>query len=256
MTLYKLILAYDGTEFRGFQRLAGGRRTVQAELERVLRRMGWTEPSIRAAGRTDAGVHARGQVVSFDLEWRRPTERLKQALNAALPDDVAVVAVETAPEGFHPRFSASRRRYRYTLRLAPDRDPLRDRYEWRVWPPPDTAGLNELAGQVVGRRDFGAFGRSPSGTANTVRQVFHSAWEAGPDGEREFVIEADAFLYHMVRRLVGAMIQVSRGRRSPEEFLASVEDPRRRWQGGLAPARGLCLEAVRYDGNEGIEGSC
>ncbi|HEX9680936.1 MAG TPA: tRNA pseudouridine(38-40) synthase TruA [Anaerolineales bacterium] len=256
MTLYKSILAYDGTDFRGFQRLSADRRTVQAEVESALRRLGWTESSLRAAGRTDAGVHARGQVVSFKLDWGRPAERLKQALNAALPGDIAVLAVDTAPEGFHPRFSANRRRYRYTLRLAPDRDPLRDRYGWQVWPPPDPARLDELGGRVAGRRDFGAFGRSPSGTANTVRQVFLSDWQPGPDGEREFVIEADAFLYHMVRRIVGAMVQVGRGRRSPEEFQASVEDPRRRWQGGLAPARGLCLDAVLYDGQEGIEGSC
>jgi tRNA pseudouridine38-40 synthase len=256
VTLYQSILAYDGTDFLGFQRLAGSKRTVQAEVEAALRRLGWRERSLRAAGRTDAGVHARGQVVSFDLDWSRPAERLQQALNASLPADIAVRSVEPAPPGFHPRFSAQRRRYNYRLLISAERDPLRDRYCWNVWPAPDVGRLEELAGLISGRRDFGAFGRSPAGTANTVRQVFHAGWTPAPDGERVFRIEADAFLFHMVRRLVGAMVQVGRGRRGPEEFQLSIQDPRRRWQGGLAPARGLCLEAVVYGRSEGNEDSC
>ncbi|MEX0789075.1 MAG: tRNA pseudouridine(38-40) synthase TruA [Anaerolineales bacterium] len=246
MTHYQLILAYDGTDFHGFQRLAGGRRTVQGELERALRRLGWSEKSVRAAGRTDAGVHARGQVVAFELDWGRPPERLQQALNAALPQDMAVVSAELAAAGFHPRFSARRRRYRYTLRLAPERDPLRDRYAWQIWPAPDLGPLKELARIVAGRRDFGAFGRAPAGATHSVREVFRAEWEPGPGAEWEFVIEADAFLYHMVRRLVGAMVHVARGRRSPAEFREALQDPQRRWAAGLAPARGLCLEAVFY----------
>ena len=246
MSYYQLILAYDGTDFRGFQRLAGGSRTVQGELERALRRLGWSEKSVRAAGRTDAGVHARGQVVAFEMDWGRPPERLGQALNAALPGDIAVHAVELAADGFHPRFSARRRRYRYTVRLASERDPLRDRYVWQIWPAPDPGRWKDLARSVTGRWDFGAFGRAPAGATHTVREVFRAEWEPGLGTEWEFVIEADAFLYHMVRRLVGAMVQVARGRRTPAEFAESLQNPQRRWAGGLAPARGLCLEAVLY----------
>jgi tRNA pseudouridine38-40 synthase len=246
METYKSIIAYDGTDFHGFQRQREGLRTVQSELELALRSLGWQEKSITAAGRTDVGVHARGQVIAYPLGWKHEVERLTQALNAHLPSDIAVVHTEVAGQGFHPRFSARRRRYRYTLIAMPVRDPLRERFAWRIWPEPDLEVMAAVAQALVASHDFAAFGRAPIPNGTTVRRVFMAEWQR--DGEvLTFDIEADAFLYRMVRRLVAAMVEVGSKRRTLPEILALLEDPSRRWQGPIAPAKGLCLDAVCYE---------
>lgn len=217
MTVYKSIIAYDGTDFHGLQRLPDGRRTVQGVFEEALRELGWQGSSLRAAGRTDAGVHARGQVVDYDLSWRHDPATLTQALNAHLPGDVAVRETEPAPAGFHPRFSARRRRYHYRLVGAPQRDPLRERYAWRVWPEPDVALMREAARGLVGKHDFAAFGKAPISGGHTVRTVYLAEWE--PEAESlVFRIEANAFLYRMVRRVVAALLEVGCRRRDASEF--------------------------------------
>src|SRR3990172_6621761 len=133
MARYKLILAYDGAAFSGMQRQANG-RSVQAVVEDSLRPLGWRDKSILVAGRTDAGVHARGQVIAFDMDWARSPESLLNALNAGLPKDVAGQRVNLAADDFHPRHDAKARRYEYRLFCQPQRDPLRERMAWRVWP--------------------------------------------------------------------------------------------------------------------------
>jgi len=246
MATYKAIIAYDGTDFEGFQRLGPGRRTVQGVLEQALAKLGWQGTSILAAGRTDAGVHARGQVVSFDLEWKHGIEVLGVALNAHLPGDVSVGRVTLAGPGFHPRFSARWRRYRYSLLSAPVRDPLAERYAWRVWPAPDLAPMQAAATMALGEHDFGAFGAAPITGGHTRRQVRLARWM----GEREgaaFEIEANAFLHRMVRRIVAVMVEVGRGDLAASQVEWLIEHPDRSWAGKVAPARGLCLEAVVYD---------
>ncbi len=245
MASYQSIVAYDGTDFQGFQRLGGARRTVQAVLETALRELGWQGSSLLAAGRTDAGVHARGQVIAFDLDWRHDPGLLDVALNAHLPADVAVRETRPAAAGFHPRFSARSRRYRYSLRCAAGRDPLLDRTAWRVWPAPDVIRMAGAAARLLGEHDFGAFGRSPTPGGHTRRRVARSEWlESGP--ALSYEIEADAFLYRMVRRLVSGMVAVGEGRLEPTAFEGFLERPETPWVGKLAPARGLCLEAVEY----------
>jgi len=249
MELYKSIIAYDGTEFHGFQRQAQGIRTVQSVVEDALGNVGWQGRSIMAAGRTDAGVHARGQVIAFELAWQHEAMRLTQALNANLPSDVAVRQTDVAPPGFHPRFSAQRRCYRYTLITSPVRDPLGERYAWRIWPEPNLEAMEAVAATLIGRRDFAAFGRAPIADGHTVRQVFQAQWQQ----ELKilvFEIEADAFLFHMVRRLVAGMIDVGVGRLSAHDLQALLDDPQLRWKGQVAAAQGLCLEAVSYDERE------
>lgn len=245
MTIYKLTLAYDGTEFEGFQRLAGPRRTVQGVLETGLRRLGWRGGSIRAAGRTDSGVHARGQVVDLELDWPHGLERLVIALNAHLPRDMAVVAAEVAPPGFHPRFSARCRCYRYRLLCSPHRDPLQERFAWRIWPEPDFEAMQGAARLLVGERDFGSFGTSPVPGGHTVRRVLRAEWQR-QGAVWEFEIAANAFLHRMVRRIVSALVDVGTGRRTVAAFEAALANPIRPWQGMIAPARGLCLESVSY----------
>jgi tRNA pseudouridine38-40 synthase len=246
MATYKSIIAYDGTDFQGFQRQAEGLRTVQGVIENALHDLGWRERSITAAGRTDAGVHARGQVIAFALDWRHEINSLSRALNANLPPDVAVRQTEVAPQGFHPRFSAQVRRYSYTVICAPVRDPLRERFAWRIWPEPELEAMEAAAIMLVGRYDFAAFGQAPSRDGHTIREVFRAHWSRKRDVIM-FEIEANAFLHHMVRRLVGAMIEVGSDRVNANEIRALLVDPKLRWEGRIAAAQGLCLEKVIYE---------
>jgi tRNA pseudouridine38-40 synthase len=252
MAAYQSIIAYDGTDFAGFQRQAM-RRTVQGVLEQALRRLGWTERSLRAAGRTDTGVHARGQVIAFHLGWKRSSADLTAALNAHLPPEVSVKQTRPASDGFHPRYSALRRCYSYAVVAAPTRDPLVERFAWRVWPAPDAAAIQAACRLLVGEHDFRAFGPAPRKDGNTRRTVWRSEWQA-VEAAWVYRIEGDAFLYRMVRRIVSALISVGRRELSAEALASLLDDPARRWQGSIAPAHGLCLEAVIYNESDGQSG--
>jgi tRNA pseudouridine38-40 synthase len=241
--LYKGILSYNGTEFAGFQRQAEA-RTVQAEFEAALRQLGWSGRSIYAAGRTDAGVHARGQVVSFRLAWDHSEGDLVRALNYYLPQDMAVNSVETAEEDFHPRFKATKRRYRYHVICQPVRDPIREKFAWRVWPEPERERMNLAAQSLIGSHDFAAFGSPTSESGVTVREVFSAIWrETG--GEYQFDITANAFLYHMVRRTTLALVMIGQGE-APVELITESLKSGKLPMNGLAPAQGLVLEEVSY----------
>ncbi|MFQ5616539.1 MAG: tRNA pseudouridine(38-40) synthase TruA [Anaerolineales bacterium] len=243
MARYQAVLAYDGTLFNGFQRQAEG-RTVQGEVETALRRIGWKGSSILAAGRTDSGVHALGQVIAFDLDWTHPPDALLRAINANLPADVAVRKVKPTLGGFHPRFDAVARRYRYRIFFQPVRDPLRERYVWRVWPPMDLDRLHRAASQLIGEYDFRAFGTPPRPGGGTVRTIYEAVWVQDRD-TFVFEIEANAFLYRMVRRIV--QLQVEIGQRKPVERVTQFltgELPG--MVQGLAPPHGLALIMVRY----------
>lgn len=246
MARYKLTLAYDGAAFYGSQRQAR-RRTVQAELEKAVRRLGWRGSSIVLAGRTDAGVHAAGQVAAVDLDWAHGEESLRDAVNATLPPEVVVTAVQAAGVDFHPRFDAVSRRYRYDMRCAPLRHPLDDRFVWRVWPAVEPAALNRAARLVLGTHDFGAFGSAARKGGSTVRTVEASAWS--PAGHVvSYEIVADGFLYRMVRRLVFLQVAVAQGKCS-EQALGEALCTGRRVKGlpaGTAPADGLKLMEVKY----------
>jgi len=250
MARYQIILAYDGTGFLGSQRQASS-RTAQSELEKALRKLGWHGKTIYLAGRTDTGTHASGQVASFDLDWGHGTEKMQTALNAHLPRDMAVREVKAVAASFHPRFDASARRYRYRLFCANVRDPLRERYAWRVWPA--VTDLTPLAGIWPGRHDFAAFGTSPRSGGSTVRTVISASWRQQGD-EWIFEILADAFLYRMVRRLVYAQVAAGQGRLSAETLALALDqhpDIRNNAQtqipASLAPACGLTLVEVCYD---------
>ncbi len=252
MERYQIILAYDGTGFRGSQRQTAsghGRainfRTVQGELEKALRELGWQGKSILLAGRTDTGVHASGQVAAFDLEWSHGLDALRNALNDHLPADMAVSAAKPTPAGFHPRFDAVSRHYRYRLFCQGVRDPLRERYAWRVWPP--VADLTPLARIWPGMHDFAAFGSPPWRGGSTLRTVMAAEWKE-QDGEWIFEIQADAFLYRLVRRLVYVQVAAGQGRLSVDALAEALANGTQ-VLAGLAPAAGLTLVEVRYDDN-------
>lgn len=255
MARYKLTLAYDGAAFSGSQRQLR-RRTVQSELERALRILGWAAAGILLAGRTDAGVHALGQVAAVDVEWRHTPEELRDALNANLPADMAVRAAEVASDRFHPRFDAVARRYRYQVHFQPVRDPLQDRLAWRIWPPLSVDRLQVAADCFQGRHDFGAFGSATRKGGGTVRTVSGSAWTVADEVLR-YEIVAQGFLYRMVRRIVFVQVAAAQGRCSTEQVsralraLRAGPALRASRQGdplpaGLAPAHGLILMEVGY----------
>jgi tRNA pseudouridine38-40 synthase len=246
---YQVTLAYDGTELHGFQRQSHASehkvRTVQVVVESALKRLGWQEASIMGAGRTDAGVHACGQVVAFDLSWRHSAEDLQAALNANLPPDVAVRKVRAVRSDFHPRFDAIARRYRYRIYCQHVRDPLRDRYAWRVWPAVSLAGLQAKARQLLGNHDFAAFGTPPRAGGSTFRSVFEAGWQE--DGfELIFEIMANAFLYHMVRRLVFVQVAIDQEKLDADSLSRNLDSKPENMIQGLAPPQGLCLVEVIY----------
>jgi tRNA pseudouridine38-40 synthase len=248
---YQAVLEYDGTDFLGFQRQAAG-RTVQGEVEAALSRIGWAGSSLLAAGRTDTGVHASGQVIAFDLEWKHTPPELLRALNATLAADVAVKSLTLCPQDFHPRYRARGRHYRYTIYNAPVRSPLSMRYAWHVASP--TLNLSAMMAAtpcLVGRHDFATFGNDPDAEnprgANTTRSLSRAEWSAPASaGWLHFDVVADAFLYRMVRSLVGALKQVGAGDLSVSEFEELLDAHNRALCPPLAPPQGLCLVDVLY----------
>lgn len=243
MVQAKAVLAYDGTRYAGFQRQAGV-ATVQGELERALAAVTHETTPLVAAGRTDAGVHATGQVVSFASGWSRSWEELHRALNARLPEDIAVTSLAPADDGFHARKSALAREYTYTIYTEPVRAPMLRLYALHHRGELDAERMAGAAQRLVGRHDFSAFGRSPSGgsTIRTVRRV-----EFRREGSLlRIVIDADAFLRRMARRIITALIPVGEGKAGPEvvEEILDAGDPSR--IKGTAPAFGLCLTHVAY----------
>ena len=246
MARYQIILAYDGSDFVGSQRQAKS-RTVQGELEKALRKLGWTGSSALMAGRTDAGVHASGQVAAFDLDWKHSLNDLSNALNANLPADMAVRQAQVAHTDFHPRFDAIARRYRYRLFCRDRRDPLRERYAWRIWPAVDGAKLDYLAKLLPGRHDFAAFGSPPRPGGCTERLLMQASWKQ-QDDEWFFEVQANAFLYHMVRRLVHTQVVIAQGK-FPAEVIVQALAEQVEVPSGIAPSNGLRLVEVTYPDN-------
>lgn len=236
------VLEYDGTDLAGFQVQKHG-RTVQGELEHAVQKITGEKVRIIGGGRTDSGVHALAQGAHFDTSWDRPVPTLQRALNAVLPRDIAVRSLAVVDQSFSARYSAKSRAYRYTILNQPIRSPLLERFALLVPEALDADAMNSAAQLLIGTHDFGAFGTPPHGE-NTVRNMYQS--RVRRNGKAIWVdLEANAFLYRMVRRIVGTLLQVGRGRMTTEEFQQVLARQRR--AGQSAPPHGLCLVAVKYD---------
>lgn len=238
-------MEYDGTEYCGFQRQIPSQPTVQSELERALCHIAKGKVPIVAAGRTDSGVHALGQVISFKLKWRHSTDDLCRAANANLPADIALRSVEKVGAEFHPRYDAYRRTYRYYVYNRPGRSPLRRLYSWHVVQSLDLSAMNQAAQKLIGVHDFATFGQPTQGDS-TTRQVFRAEWQL-QDSFLVFEVVANAFLYRMVRSIVGSLKAVGSGEWTVEEFMEAFGARDRSRAAATAPPQGLFLVSVAYD---------
>lgn len=246
---YRLDLAYEGTEFHGFARQPTV-RTVQGELEKALSVVLREDIATTCAGRTDAGVHARRQVVSMHLGRPIPDPAaVVRSLNRVLPPDVAVTFFSPVAEEWSARFSARWRAYRYQVRTDPTPDPLSRRVVWHVGHPLDVNAMNTAAAQMLGTHDFASFCRAAEGRS-TIREVHHAEWTNPQPGELIFKVRASAFCHQMVRSMVGWCVEVGRGRRSAAETAGVLQARSRQAAGPVAPPHGLTLWEVGYLGAE------
>jgi tRNA pseudouridine38-40 synthase len=252
----RLVVEYDGTGLSGWQRQTNG-PTVQGHLEAALGQLLQHDVAVAGASRTDAGVHARGQVASFRTERPIPLHGIRRGLNSLLPDTIAIVEATEAPDGFHPRFSATGKHYRYLLHTRGERAPRwRDR-AWHHPAPLDRAAMRTAAAALLGDHDFAAF-RAAGCTANTTVRRIDQVEVTEPPGEFPGDVPAllvvdvrgNAFLRNMVRIVVGTLVEVGEGRRPPGQVAEILASKDRTRAGITAPAHGLELVSVRYDGRK------
>ena len=244
MTHYKLVLEYDGAAYHGWQEQPGGPVTVSGAVRDAMARLTGERPRLDAAGRTDAGAHSLGQTISFNLEGNIDPDRLAHSLNAVLPRDIAVREAAAVEPGFHARFSARRRIYRYLVENRMERGALlRDR-AWHIRQPLDLGAMRAAASELLGKNDLSAFGSDPAGR-NTVRELSQLRVRRLRHGLVVFDLTANAFLYGMVRRIVGFLVEVGLGRRPVAESRQLLL-PGAIAVSRVAPALGLYQLAVEY----------
>lgn len=240
---YRATVEYDGTDFVGYQVQAKG-RTVQGEIEKSLKQVTRAAIRIDGAGRTDAGVHATGQVIAFNVGWRHPLEELQRALNAVLPEDIVIRELNVTRLAFHPRFEAISRTYCYQIVNQAWPAVLLRRYSYHLNRPLDVAAMNQASHLLLGLHDFASFGKPPQGN-NTVRTLSEAEWTAKED-RLIFRVTANAFLYRMVRTMVGTLVQVGLGRLQVADVEDILEAKDLTRSAPPAPAQGLCLVSVTY----------
>ncbi len=246
MRTLKLTISYDGTGYSGFQRLTnrkGIQNIIEAKLSHLLK-----EPvQVAGSGRTDAGVHARCQVVSLETESRIPIDRVAIAMNSILPGDIRILLAEEAPSGFHARKDVCWKEYEYIVQHTPVPDPFSSHYVWQLKEKPGLEFLNEAARLLVGTHNFKGFRSSGSVESSPIKTIYYSAWEQ--QGENRFIyrIGGSGFVYHMVRNLVWSMIQIGLGRKEPDSIARELLAARGEFENSPAPPQGLYLAKVSYE---------
>ena len=245
MRTLKLTLAYDGTRYVGWQRQAEG-ESIQGVLEDALARFEGNPVTVHGAGRTDAGVHALGQVASVQLTCGHDVDTLTRALNAQLPEDLRVRVIEEAPPGFHARFSARAKTYRYQIRNGRVASPFDRAYVWHLPERLDAPAMRCAAQTLAGRHDFSAFQSIGTQVPDSIRTI--TASDVRSEGDLLlYEVTADGFLRHMVRAIVGTLVEIGRGWRTPESIATLLANGVRAEAGATAPPHGLFLVRVDYD---------
>jgi tRNA pseudouridine38-40 synthase len=244
--IVKLVVAYDGTRFVGWQLQPNG-PSIQAELERALSTLHKEPVRITGAGRTDAGVHALAQVASFSIERPLPVSAYVKGMNALLPEDIAVREAGVREGPFDARRDARGKRYRYRIENGPTREPLSRLQAWQVFRPLDASAMRAAAATLLGRHDFGAFRAADCEARHAVRELRRLDVDGQAGGRIEVVAEATAFLKHMVRNLVGTLVEVGLGARTPASMADLLASRDRTLAGRTAPPHGLVLEEVFYE---------
>jgi len=247
---YKLTIAYEGTLFHGWQKQCPPDkeplRTVAGEIESALQRLLRQPINLLGASRTDAGVHARGQVAQFEATSRIPLERMADAINSRMPPDIEIRSVEIAPPRFDVISGVRSKQYRYRIFNSHHR-PLELRHVvWHGWIDLDIDRMNAAAAKLVGTHDFAGFAAAGHGRLTTVRTIFHCRVERGPEPEVHIVVEGDGFLWNMVRIISGTLVEVGRGRFDPEVIDRVIATGDRRQAGPTLPPEGLWLEWIEY----------
>ena len=245
MRTLKLTLAYDGTRFVGWQRQAEG-ESIQGVLEDALARFEGAPVTVHGAGRTDAGVHALGQVASVRVTCTHDVATLTRALNAQLPGDVRVLSVEEAVPDFHARFSAKAKTYRYVIRNAPMATPFERAYVWHLPEPLNVESMQRAAALLIGTHDFAAFQSVGTETPGSVRTIVRSGVLQPEPSLLAYQVTGEGFLRYMVRALTGTLVEIGRGWREPDSIQSLLANGRRAEAGPTAPPHGLFLVSVDY----------
>ena len=243
---FKLVLEYEGSHYHGWQRQQGV-LTIQEVLESQLEIIFGELIRTRASGRTDAGVHARGQVISFYADTSLQPGELQRALNSLLPSDIVVLYAEEVDHSFHARFSVASKIYEYRILNRPAPSALERQFVWHIRKPLDRSSMAECLEIIAGHHDFSAFMASGSSVTSTDRSMYRATLESPDEDHLIFVFEANGFLRHMVRNLVGTLVEVGRGKLTYGDFLGILAGKDRRLAGMTAPARGLYLVSVRHE---------
>lgn len=244
---YKAKVSYDGTRYDGWQKQKNTEHTIQGKLEALLSRMSGSEISVHGSGRTDAGVHALGQIANFRMDTELSEEALLSAINAYLPDDIAVLELRIASERFHSRLSAVGKVYGYQLYVGRGKPVFDRKYVWQIPEKPDIDKMRDAAAFLTGWHDFKAFCGNRRMKKSTVRKIEHIDIKERSDGTRmDLVFEGNGFLQNMVRILVGTLVECGLGLRRPEDMKEILESGDRSLAGQMAPAKGLTLVEVKY----------
>lgn len=248
MTRYKAIIAYDGTHFNGFQKQLNG-RTVQEEMEKTLKKMAnGKEITVFGSGRTDAGVHAMGQVIHFDYPEERPLERMRFALDTQSSEDIAVKAVEIVSDDFHARYLVKEKTYQFRVDIGKPRSPFRRHYASYFPYPLDLSKIQRALPDLIGTHDFTSFCASGSSIEDKVRTIYEAKMEVNEAGdELLFTFRGNGFLYKMIRILVGTLLKIGNGRLSEDSIPEIIAKKDRNAAGPTAHPEGLYLYEVVYD---------
>ena len=243
---YKIIIQYEGTRYDGWQKQGNTEKTIQGKLERILEKLDGEPVEVRGSGRTDAGVHAQGQVADFRLKGKRTPDEVMEYLNRYLPEDIAVWRIQTGPERFHSRLNAVSKTYRYQIEMGPKKDVFRRSYYYGLGQELDVDSMERAAAFLTGTWDFKSFSGNKKMKKSTVRTLESICFERLEHTRLHISFTGNGFLQQMVRILAGTLIEVGQGRRRPEDMRSVLKALDRQAAGFTAPPEGLFLEKVEY----------